>query len=137
KVFVPAERTTLRDDPDGRKIEAPLYNFPAMSMFALGFGSVALGIAQGFLGDFLAFAQGKRPRLAKSTIADSQVAQAETALASARIMASRAFLHQEAEQVWAETQASGVLSVTGRARIRLASTFAIHEAKAAVDALYD
>jgi alkylation response protein AidB-like acyl-CoA dehydrogenase len=61
KVFVPAERTTLRDDPDGRKIVTPLYNFPAMSMFALGFGSVALGIAQGFLGDFLAFAQGKRP----------------------------------------------------------------------------
>jgi redox-sensitive bicupin YhaK (pirin superfamily) len=52
-------------------------------------------------------------------------------------MASRAFLHQEAEQVWAETLVSGSLSVAGRARIRLASTFAIHEAKVAVDALYD
>ena len=44
---------------------------------------------------------------------------------------------QETEQVWAETLASGSLSPVGRARIRLASTFAIHEAKEAVNALYD
>lgn len=136
-VFVPAPRTAIRDDERDRQYDAPLYLFPSMTLFALGFGSVALGIAQGMLGDFLAFAQGKTPRLAKSTVAQSPVAQSETAMASARIMAGRAFLRQEAQSVWEETVASGALSVAGRVRIRLASTFAIHEAKTAVDLLYD
>jgi len=136
-VFVPERFSTLRDSPKSRVYDAPLYCYPSMTLFAVGFASVALGIAQGVLGEFLAFAQNKTPRLAKSTVADSPVAQSETALASARIMSARAFLKQETEQVWAETLASGDLSVTGRARTRLASTFAIHEAKAAVDALYD
>lgn len=135
--FVPPSHTTLRDDASVRVYEAPIYQYPAMTMFATGFAGVALGIAQGFLGDFLQFAQGKTPRMAKSTVADSPVAQAETATASARIMASRALLMQETEQVWAETLQTGQLSSAGRARIRLASTFAIHEAKGAVNALYD
>ena len=135
--FVPEAYTTFRDDPDKRTYSAPLYHYPAMTMYATGFAGVALGIAQGFLGDFLQFAQGKTPRMAKSTVANSPVAQAETAAASARIMASRALLMQETEQVWAETLEIGGLSAAGRARIRLASTFAIHEAKGAVNALYD
>ncbi len=135
--FVPSAFTTSRDDADARQYSAPLYHYPSMTMFATGFAGVALGIAQGFLGDFLQFAQGKTPRLAKSTIANNPVAQAETATASARIMASRALLVQETEQVWAETLQAGALSSAGRARIRLASTFAIHEAKGAVNALYD
>lgn len=135
--FVPAAYTTLRDAPASRVYDAPLYLFPAMTLFALGFASVALGIAQGYLADFLAFAQGKTPRLARSTVSESPVAQSETAEAAARIMAGRAFLQQEAEQVWTETVAAGALSVPSRARIRLASTFAIHEAKTAVDMMYD
>lgn len=136
-MFVPTERTTLRDEPDGRTYDAPLFQYPAMSLFAMGFSSVALGIAQGFLGDFMGFAQGKTPRLAKSTIADSPVAQSEMAQAAAKIMAGRAFVRQEAEEVWQEVLATGALSIAGRARIRLAATFAIHEAKTAVDMLYD
>ncbi len=135
--FVPTRHSTLRDDQDGHFYEAPLYHYPAMTLFACGFGSVALGIAQGFLADFLAFAQGKVPRLAKSSVADSPVAQGEAALAAARIAAGRAYLRQEAGEVWEETKANGELSVAGRARIRLAATFAIHEAKTAVDLLYD
>ncbi len=136
-VFVPAAHSALRDDPRDLVYRSPLYLYPAMTHYAVGFASVALGIAQGFLGDFLTFAQGKTPRLSKSTVAASAVAQAETALASARIMAARAFLKQETEQVWAETVRDNALSVPSRVRIRLASTFAIHEAKTAVDALYD
>jgi len=135
--FVPAAMTSLRDDARNRVYQAPLYLYPAMTLYAIGFASVALGIAQGFLADFLAFAHGKTPRLAKSTVADNPVSQAETATAAAKISAARAYLVQETEQVWAETLATDALSVAGRARIRLAATFAIHEAKAAVDALYD
>lgn len=136
-VFVPASHTSLRDNPASRVYQAPLYEYPSMTLFALGFASLALGVAQGFLGDFLEFAQGKTPRLAKSTVATSAVAQSETAEASARISASRAFLRQEARQIWEETLKTGELSVPGRVRIRLAATFAIHEAKTAVDTLYD
>lgn len=136
-VFVPLDLATRRDDAQGKVYDAPLYLFPSMTLFAMGFSSVALGIAQGFLADFLAFAQGKTPRLAKSTLASNPIAQSEMAQAAARIMAGRAFVRQEVADVWEETVEAGELSVASRARIRLASTFAIHEAKAAVDALYD
>jgi len=136
-VFVPEAHSTLRDHPAARMSDRPLYLLPSMSLYALGFSSLALGIAQGFLADFLAFAHGKTPRLAKSTVAQSPVAQSETAQAAVRISSARAFLRQEADQVWKETVGAGELSIAGRARIRLASTFAIHEAKDAVDALYD
>jgi alkylation response protein AidB-like acyl-CoA dehydrogenase len=137
EVFVPEQYVTARDKPYARVYDAPLYIYPSMTMFAQGFACVALGIAQGALGDFLAFAQGKTPRLAKSTVSDSAVAQTEIAHASARIMAARALLRQEAEAVWDEVCSTGELTVAARARIRLASTYAIHEAKSAVDVLFD
>ncbi|MEQ9123525.1 MAG: acyl-CoA dehydrogenase, partial [Alphaproteobacteria bacterium] len=87
--FVPAAMTSLRDDARNRVYQAPLYLYPAMTLYAVGFASVALGIAQGFLADFLAFAHGKTPRLAKSTVADNPVSQAETATAAAKISAAR------------------------------------------------
>ncbi len=136
-VFVPNAYVTARDKAHARVYQSPLYIYPSMTIFAQGFASVALGIAQGVLGDFLAFAGAKTPRLAKSTISESAVAQTETALASARIMAARAFLRQEAEAIWGEVCSTNELTIAARARIRLASTYAIHEAKAAVDSLFD
>ena len=134
---VPAAYTTVRDEADYRQYEAPLYLFLSMNMYAMGFAGTALGIAQGVLDAFMALAQDKTPRLHRSRLADNDLVQYETAQAVARIRAARAFVLSEVEDIWAATQKAGRLAVEDRVRIRLASTFAIHEAKTAADLLYD
>ena len=135
--FVPAAFTTVRDEADYRQYEAPLYLFASMNMYAMGFAGTALGIAEGVLEAFMALAQDKTPRLYKSRLADNELAQYETAQAVARIRSARAFVLSEVEDIWAATQNADRLKIEDRVRIRLASTFAIHEAKTAADQLYD
>ena len=135
--FVPAAFTTVRDEADYRQYEAPLYLFLSMNMYAMGFAGTALGIAQGVLDAFMALAQDKTPRLHRSRLADNDLVQYETAQAVARIRSARAFVLSEVEDIWAATQEAGRLEIADRIRIRLASTFAIHEAKTAADMLYD
>ena len=135
--FVPAAFTTVRDEADYRQYEAPLYLFLSMNMYAMGFAGTALGIAQGALDAFMALAQDKTPRLHSSRLADNDLVQYEAAQAVARIRSARAFVLSEVEDIWAATQKAGRLAIDDRIRIRLASTFAIHEAKTAADLLYD
>lgn len=135
--FVPDEFTIVRatmieNTPD----VAPLYRFPQMGIYALGFAAVALGIARGFLDAFVTLAQEKKPRLVAHPLKDNPVVQDEFARCHARISGARAFLMAEIEKGWREALAES-LTVEQRMRIRLASTHATHEAKAAVDALYD
>ena len=135
--FVPEEFTIVRatmieNTPD----VAPLYRFPQMGIYALGFAAVALGIARGFLDAFVILAQEKKPRLVAHPLKDNPVVQDEFARCNARINGARAFLIAEIEKGWREALAEA-LTVEQRMRIRLASTHATHEAKAAVDALYD
>ncbi len=135
--FVPAAYTTVRDEADYRQYEAPLYLFLSMNMYAMGFAGTALGIAEGVLDAFMALAQDKTPRLHRSRLADNELVHYETAQAVARIRSARAFVLSEVEDIWAATQNAGRLAIGDRIRIRLASTFAIHEAKTAADMLYD
>ncbi len=135
--FVADAYTTVRDDADYRQYHAPLYLFASMNLYAIGFAGTALGIADGVLDAFLALAQDKTPRLYKSRLADNPLAQYETAQAAARLRSARAFLLSEVEDIWAAAQGADRLEIADRVRIRLASTFAIHEAKTAADQLYD
>jgi alkylation response protein AidB-like acyl-CoA dehydrogenase len=63
--------------------------------------------------------------------------QYEVAQAEARIRAARALVLSELGDIWQEVVATNALSIANRMRIRLATTFAIHEAKAAADVAYD
>ena len=58
----------------------------------------------------------------------SQVAQAEAQLGSAR-----GFLLSSLEEIWRAVGSSGMLTLDQRVLIRLASTYAIHQAKAVAD----
>ena len=126
-----------RDAPAERRVASPLYRYPAMSLFALGFSATALGIARAMLASLLQLAQEKTPRLARQVMKDDAVFQSEVGECEARLGAARAFLLQEAEAVWADVQATGELAVANRVRIRLAATYAIKQAKGVADLVYD
>jgi alkylation response protein AidB-like acyl-CoA dehydrogenase len=131
------DHSFIRDDPAERRYQAPLYLFPQMSLYASGFSATALGIARAMLDSFTELAVDKRPRLAQRTLRDTGMVQYEVAQADARIRAARAFVLSELGDIWQEVVATKALSIAHRMRIRLATTFAIHEAKAAADIAYD
>jgi len=136
-LFVPEERTIVRATmAEAQRRGGSLYVVPQMAIYAIGFGATALGIARGFLDAFRELAQEKRPRYVSVPIRDNPVVQDEVARCEARLRAARAWLAAEVDRLWDEARA-GALTVEQRMRVRLASTHATHEAKAAVDTLFD
>ena len=135
-LFVPAAFCVARDDPGARREPGLLYHFSALQLYAAGFAAVALGIARATLDAFVELARDKIPRGAKRTLRDNNVVQSQVAQAEARLGAARAFLMGALDEITAEVACSGKLSHDQRMTIRLASTFAIHQARDVVDAAY-
>jgi alkylation response protein AidB-like acyl-CoA dehydrogenase len=131
-LFVPEERAVLNESQE----PGPLYTFGTNNVFAAGFASVALGIARATLDAFLELAVNKLPRgmtgvLREQPVVQSQVAQAEAALRSAR-----AFLHQTIDQAWQVAEERGRMGLEERSLLRLATTYAIQSAAEVTDTAY-
>ena len=132
-LFVPHDYSISRDDPAERRQPGPLYCFPAGSLYASGFACVALGIARRMLDAFRALATEKTPRGFKRPLAESAVVQSQVAQAEAQLRSARGFLLSSLEEIWRAVGSTGMLTLDQRALIRLASTYAIHQAKAVAD----
>ena len=136
--FVPTEHTIVRATMiEGADDLSPLYNFPLMGIYAMGFSSVALGLSAAVLEKFLEIAQDKKPRNAADVLSDNPVVQDEVARMRAKLRSARRYLFAEVEDAWQETLLNGAPTLEQRLEIRLAATHAIHEAKAVVDTLFD
>jgi len=136
--FVPTEHTIVRATMiEGAEDLSPLYNFPLMGIYAMGFSSVALGLSAAVLEKFLEIAQDKKPRNAADVLSDNPVVQDEVARMRAKLRSARRYLFAEVEDAWQETLLNGAPTLEQRLEIRLAANHAIHEAKAVVDTLFD
>ena len=137
-LFVLGERTVVRATMiDERPVVSSLHGMPLMSVYAIGFAAVALGLARGVFESFVALAQEKRPRGARFTLKENPAVHDEVARAGARIRGARALLVEAAEAGAADLADAGRMSLDTLMTIRLAGTHAIHEAKAAADILFD
>ena len=135
-LFVPEDHAVERSADAKPRETGLLYAFSSSNVYSAGFAGVALGIARAVLDAFIELARDKIPRGAKRTLRDNNVIQAQVALSEARISAARAFLFGALEDIWREAGRTGRLSLDHNATIRLASTWAIHQAREAVDTLY-
>lgn len=135
-LFVPEDHAIERSSEVKPREPGLLYAFSSSNVYSAGFAGVALGIARAVLDAFIELARDKIPRGAKRTLRDNNVIQAQVAQSEARIGAARAFLLGALDQIWLEAGRSGQLSLDHNATIRLASTWAIHQARDAVDTLY-
>jgi len=135
-LFVPEEYSIIRDDPVDRRQAGTLYKFSTTHLYASGFAAVALGIARATLDAFKSLAQAKTPQGTTSVLRDSAVVQTGVALAEAKLGAARAFLVGTLKDIWAELGKAEAMSLDQRMRIRLAATFATHQAKEVVDMAY-
>jgi indole-3-acetate monooxygenase len=116
--------------------QALLYRFSSLSLYAVGFAGVALGIARSTLAAFVELARDKIPRGARNTMRNNNVIQSQTAQAEARLSAARSWLLTSLERIAEGVAERGHIALDERMTIRLASTFAIHTALDVVDILY-
>ena len=134
--FVPAGYSFSREHLPDVRLPGALFKFPLNSLFATGFSAVTLGIARAMLDDVVALAKDKTPRLAKFSLRDNHHVQFQIGEAEARLRSSRHYVESTVGRVWQEVVASGELSIERRIDIRMATTFAIHQANAVADAAW-
>jgi indole-3-acetate monooxygenase len=135
-VFVPEDYAVERSAEARPREPGPLYAFSSSNVYSAGFAGVALGIARGVLDAFVELARDKIPRGARRTLRDNNIVQAQVAQSEARTSAARAFLLRSLDELWDEAAGTGELTLEHNTTIRLASTWAIHQARDAVDTLY-
>ena len=135
-LFVPEKYTVLRTAEPRPRQSGLLYSFSSSNMYSSGFAGVALGIARSTLEAFVELARDKIPRGAKRTLRDNNVIQSQVARSEARLSAARAFLLGSLEEIWRDVAQSGGLTLDHNTTIRLASTWAIHQAREIVDTAY-
>jgi alkylation response protein AidB-like acyl-CoA dehydrogenase len=114
-----------------RTLPAPhpgaLYRVPLTHLYPVAFGGVALGLAGVILGAFTALS-GKTPRGAANALRDNAATQSLLGQMTTRLRAARCFLLQTTREIWADLEAGQSLTPAHALSIRMASTFAIHEA---------
>jgi alkylation response protein AidB-like acyl-CoA dehydrogenase len=119
----------VRKPPD-----RPLFRFPAFAPLAHGVAAVAMGVARASIGELLRLASEKK-RAGVSLSSRSHV-QIEVAKSEARLRSARAFFYETIEAAWQAAQSGEPVALTFSRDLRLATTHALQEAVAVVDAMY-
>ena len=135
-LFIPERHTVLRDPSIAPRERSRLYCFSSSNMYAAGVAGVALGIARGMITDFTELATEKVPRGARQRLCENQVIQSQRAQAEARLGSARAYLLSSLAEIWEAVGETGELSLEQNTMIRLASTWAIDQAREVVNTLY-
>jgi len=117
--------------------DGAMFRIPAALIFAVSFGSVALGVARAALDTVIDLAQGKVPGYASVTLRDDPGMQALVGQAETRWRAARAFLHDTVDNVWTAVNDQDAIIDSQRIDLRMAGTNAINEAVAVLDRAYE
>ena len=135
-LFVPEERAMHRDDPRYRHSDGFVYRYTSNQLYSIGFGGVGLGIARGMIDAFLTLPSTKQSRGASKPIRENNVVQSQFAQCDARWRSARLLLHDAADDAWDTIEQHGEMTLEQRARIRLASTFAIQTSREVCNTIY-
>ena len=136
-LFVADDHTFTRESPADRRDMSPLYEFTGLNMFGVSFAAVALGLAHACLEEFKTLAGAKKPTGQARLLRDNPIHQHQLGLAEARFHSARVFLMQTLREVSASALGNGKLSREERVRLRMATTWAIHQARDVVDFAYN
>ena len=134
--FIPQEYTAGRDNPAELREPGPLYQFTSGMIYAMSFSHVSLGIARGAYDAFIEIARDKVPRGAKGTLRENNVIQSQIAQCEARLKSARAYLRGTIAEMWEEAQQTRAIGAEHHPQLRLAATWAIHQARDVVATVY-
>jgi indole-3-acetate monooxygenase len=135
-LFVPQKYTASRDNEAERREPGLLYRFTSGMIYAMGFSNVSLGIARGALEAFIELARDKIPRGAKGTLRQNNVIQSEVAQGEAKLRSARAFIHTTLREMWDEAEEKGDFGRDKHWQLRLAATWAIQQSRDVVATIY-
>jgi alkylation response protein AidB-like acyl-CoA dehydrogenase len=137
-MFVPKTHSLSRYIiPEERHCDGPLYSIPTTNLYAVGFSGVSNGIATGYLNDFIELATEKQPYRMKTRLCETEMIQNMVARCRAKLGSARAYVLDEAAAVFEDVKQKGELTLDSRMRIRLSTTYCIHQSKEVVDELWD
>jgi alkylation response protein AidB-like acyl-CoA dehydrogenase len=128
---IPEYRTFSLRAP--RRIDAPLYRLPALSVLGPGPAATCLGIARHAIDRFIELATAKRHTVSNALVADRPVAQVRLSEAEAALRAGRALYLETLASFWATVCAGDTPTLEERASLRLACVHAARSAVQAVD----
>ena len=135
-LFVESRLTLDRDTPVECQVDSTLYKFSTLNVYASVFSGVALGIARAMHDELVVLAGRKTQLGARTTMRESAVIHTRIAELEARLGAARAYQRETIRDVWNEVDVTRELTMTQRARIRLATTHAISEATRVSEQVY-
>jgi alkylation response protein AidB-like acyl-CoA dehydrogenase len=138
-LFVPEAytlRSIARNSPGTRREPGLLYNFSILSMYAAGFGGVAMGCARATLAAFIELARDKVPRGARVTMRNNHVIQSEVAQSEVKLSSAWGHLIRSLEDITEAVRGRGHITMDERMAIRLNATYCIHTAMSVIDTLY-
>jgi indole-3-acetate monooxygenase len=134
-LFIPEKFAALRDDPTALREKGPLYRLTTYTMFGLGFGAVALGVARAMLEAAIELARGKAS-IGIKAMRENNAVQSLIGRTEGDLRAARAYLYATADEVWRDVTQTGLVTDDHRTAMRLASTWTIHQAASVVDTAY-
>jgi len=135
-LFVPETHSWFRDSPIDRREDGPLYRVLMTTFYGMAFAGVALGIARATLDDFIRLAAEKTPTHATGVLRDNPAVQRQVALAEAGLGAARSYLIERINAAWDCGVPPDELPRDARARLRLACTYAVTQARDTVAFAY-
>ncbi len=133
-LFVANERSAsfITDSP---RHAGTLYKFPVFGLLALGIAAVALGVARHAIDELCRLAGAKMPSGSRRKLAERPIIQTQVAQAEAQLRSARALLFNTVAEVTAQAE-SAEIGIEPRALLRLAATHATDSAVKAVDMMY-
>ena len=134
--FVPQAFTAGRDNFDELREKGPLYQFTSGMIYAMSFSHVSMGIAKGAYDAFIEIARDKVPRGSKGALRTNNVIQSQIGQCEAKLKSARAYLRGVIAEMWQESCDTGKISAEHHPQLRLASTWAIHQARDVVATVY-
>ena len=135
-LFVESRLTLDREAPEECQVDSTLFRFPTTNVYASVFSGVALGIARTMLDEFVGLAGTKSQRGARTSMRESAVVHTRLAELEAQLGAARAYQRETIREVWDEVDAKREITMSQRARIRLATTYAINQATEVSEQVY-
>jgi alkylation response protein AidB-like acyl-CoA dehydrogenase len=135
-LFVPREHAISFQEPSKRCDPAPLYAFPLVDFYPIGFASVVLGIGRATLDKLRTLVATKIPLHQSQPLRENAVVQALFARCAARLGAAHAYLVEAAGCAWRDAVEGNEVRVSSRRTMRLAASHAFTEAAAVTDIAY-
>src|SRR5829696_1083587 len=134
-LFIPEKFAALRDEPEARRENGPLYKLSTNMVFGMGFAATSLGVARATLDAAIDLARAKTPQ-AQKAMRDNNGVQGVIGRTEARLRAARAYLYATAAEVWRDLAGGEAITEAHRIALRIATTWTIRQSSAVVDTAY-